>query len=236
MLRTTDATDATAGRRPEKQMADDSSARLYRAFIAADPAGAITVIERAKRNGIAQANLFDQIFAPAMSQLGGAWASGSIDEYTFTQAAVVAEQVTSFVTPPNAAQDTGITILVGTMHHDLHGIDKDITAAALKEAGHRVIDLGVDVRPADFLERAEETGARIVLVFAQMIGTARSVVRIREMFTACGREDVVIFVSGGPFSADTALARSVGANGVARGAESALRLVAKIAKRAGGVA
>ena len=215
-------------------MADDSSARLYQALIAADPTGAINVIERAKRAGVAQAHLFDQLFAPAMSQLGGAWASGSIDEYTFTQAAVVAEQVTSFVTPPNAAQDTGITVLVGAMHHDLHGMDKDITAAALKEAGHRVIDLGVDVRPTDFLERAEETGARIVLVFAQMIGTARSVVRIREMFTAGGREDVVIFVSGGPFSADTSLAKAVGANGIARGAESALKLVAKVAQRSGG--
>ena len=215
-------------------MADDSSARLYQALIAADPTGAINVIERAKRSGVAQAHLFDQLFAPAMSQLGGAWASGSIDEYTFTQAAVVAEQVTSFVTPPNAAQDTGITVLVGAMHHDLHGMDKDITAAALKEAGHRVIDLGVDVRPTDFLERAEETGARIVLVFAQMIGTARSVVRIREMFTAGGREDVVIFVSGGPFSADTSLAKAVGANGIARGVESALKLVAKVAQRSGG--
>ena len=217
-------------------MADDSPTRLYQAFIASDPASAINVIERAKSNGIPQAQLFDKLFAPAMSQLGGAWASGSIDEYTFTRAAVVAEQVTSFVTPPNAAQDTGITVLVGTMHRDLHGMDKDITAAALKEAGHRVIDLGVDVRPAEFLERAEETGARIVLVFAQMIGTARSVVRIREMFTAGGREDVVIFVSGGPFSADTELAKSVGANGVARGAESALKLVAKVAHRVGGAA
>jgi methanogenic corrinoid protein MtbC1 len=217
-------------------MADDSYARLYQAFINSDPAAAIDVIETAKRNGIAQVQLFDSVFTPAMSRLGGAWASGDIDEYTFTQAAVVAEQITSFVTPPNAAQDTGITVLVGSMHHDLHGIDKDITAAALKEAGHRVVDLGVDVRPADFLERADETGARIVLVFAQMIGTARSVSRVREMFTAGGREDVIIFVSGGPFAADTSLAKAVGANGVARGAESALKLIAKVAKRMGGAA
>jgi methanogenic corrinoid protein MtbC1 len=70
-------------------------------------------------------------------------------------------------------------------------------------------------------------------VFAQMISTAKSVVRIREMFSAGGRSDVIIFVSGGPFAADTSLARSVGANGVARGAESALKLVAKVAELAG---
>jgi methanogenic corrinoid protein MtbC1 len=198
-----------------------------------DPAGAISVIERAKQGGVAQAHLFDQLFAPAMSLLGGAWASGAIDEYTFTQASVVAEQITSFVTPPTAAQDTGITVLVGTMHHDFHETDKDITAAALKEAGHRVIDLGVDVRPAEFLERAEESGARIVIVFAQMMSTAQSVVRVREMFSAGGRDDVVIFVAGGPFAADVSLAKAVGANGVSRGAESALKLVAKAAAKTG---
>ncbi|MDZ4168600.1 MAG: cobalamin-dependent protein [Coriobacteriia bacterium] len=209
-------------------MADDAAARLYQAFVNQDPAAAISVIEKVKQSGVAQAQLFDHLFAPAMSLLGGAWASGAIDEYGFTQAAVIAEQITSFVTPPTTAQDTGITILLGTMHRDLHAIDKDVTGAALKEAGHRVIDLGEDVRPAEFLERAEETGARIVIVFAQMNGTALSISRVREMFTAGGRDDLVLFVSGGPFAADVSLAKHVGANGVVRGAESALKLVAKV--------
>lgn len=217
-------------------MADDAAARLYQAFVSQDPAAAITVIEKVKQSGVAQAQLFDQLFAPAMSLLGGAWASGAIDEYSFTQAAVVAEQITSFVTPPTTAQDTGVTVLLGAMHRDVHSIDKDIAAAALKEAGHRVIDLGLDVRPAEFLERAEETGARIAIVFAQMNGTADSVSRVREMFTAAGRDDLVLFVSGGPFAAEVSLAKKVGANGVVRGAESALKLVAKVSGKAGGLA
>ena len=218
-------------------MADDAAARLYQAFVSQDPARAISVIESQRSAGVPQRRLFDQLFAPAMSILGGAWASGEIDEYTFTQAAVIAEQVTSFVIAPSTAQDSGVTVLVGTMHHDLHAVDKDITAGALKEAGHRIIDLGVDVRPSEFLERAEETGARIVIVFAQMIGTARDVVRVREMFRASGRDDLVLLVAGAPFSADVTLAKSVGANGVVRGAESALKLVARVglpAKHAGG--
>lgn len=209
-------------------MADDAAAHLYQAFVSQDPAAAIAVIEQVKASGVAQSKLFDQLFAPAMSLLGGAWASGAIDEYSFTQAAVVAEQITSFVTPPTTAQDTGITVLLGTMHRDHHTIDKDVVAATLKEAGHRVIDLGSDVRPAEFLERAEETGARIVIVFAQMTGTAHAVSRVREMFTAGGREDLVLFAAGGPFEAQIALAKEVGANGVVRGAESALKLVAKV--------
>jgi trimethylamine corrinoid protein len=202
---------------------------LYQAFVNQDPAAAITVVERAKSAGIAQAQLFDQLFAPAMSMLGGAWSSGAIDEYTFTQAAVVAEQVTSFVTPPATAQDSGITVILGVMHRDEHSIVKDIVASALKEAGHRVLDLGVDVRPTEFLERAEETGGRIVMVFAEVLSVATSVARVREMFEANGRDDIVIFVGGAPFQASAALAKEVGANGIVKSAESALKLVAKIA-------
>ena len=212
---------------------DDSAARLYQAFVSQDPAAAIGVIERAKRGGVAQVQLFDQLFAPAMSLLGGAWASGAIDEYTFTQASVIAEQITSFVIPPTTSGDTGVTVILGTMHHDHHTIDKDISAAALKEAGNRVIDLGADVRPAEFLERAEESGCKLVIVYAQLIGTARSVIRVREMFSTAGHSDVVILVAGGPFVADPTLAKAVGANGIVRGAESALKLVAKAAARTG---
>ena len=215
-------------------MAGDYSSRLFKAFVYQNPSRAIDVIAAAKSAGVSQDQLFDQIYAPALSLLGGAWASGAIDEYAFTQSAAVAERIISFALPPVAADDTGVTVLVGTMHHDLHSVDKTIAAAALKEAGHRVIDLGVDVRPADFLARAEETGATIVFVFASMASTAASVSRVREMFRAGHRGGVVIFVGGGPFGADTALARSVGANGVSRGAESALRLVRRVTHPAGG--
>jgi len=209
-------------------MAEDYASRLFRAFVYLDPSRAIDVITDARNAGVPQDQLFDQIYAPALSLLGGAWASGAVDEYAFTQSAVVAERIISFALPPMTAEDTGVTVLVGTMHHDPHSVDKAIAAAALKEAGHRVIDLGVDVRPADFLARAEETDAGIVFVFASTAATAASVSRVREMFRAGHRGGVCIFVGGGPFVADSALARSVGANGVSRGAESALRLVHQV--------
>ena len=52
-------------------MADDAAARLYQAFVSQDPAAAIAVIEQVKASGVPQTKLFDQLFAPAMSLLGG---------------------------------------------------------------------------------------------------------------------------------------------------------------------
>lgn len=214
----------------EGSVSAESSAELFRAFVDQDPASAIQVIERARADGIAQGALFDAVYAPAMALLGGAWASGEIDETAFTQASVVAEQIGSFVMPPVTQRDTGVTVVIGTMHRDHHSIARTIVAATLKEAGYRVNDLGVDVRPTDFLERVEETGARIIIVFAEMMRTARAVARVREMLAANGLDDVVMLVCGGPFTAEPTLAREAGANGVALGAESALKLVARVAR------
>lgn len=210
-------------------MGDDAPFRLYRAFVAQDPATAIKVVESVRAAGTPQAQLFDTLFAPSLALLGASWAAGEVDEVTFTQAAVVAEQITSFVTPPAAVTDTGVAVLVGCMQKDRHAVLKNIVAAALKEAGNRVIDLGVDVRPAEFLEKVEETGARVVVVFAELMQTARDVVRVRDMLATGGHDDVVLLVGGGPFEADAGLARQAGANGVVHGAESAIRVVAKVA-------
>ena len=214
----------------EGSVAQSDAADLYQAFVDQDPAAAIQVVERARTSGVAQDQLFDALYAPAMGLLGGAWAASEIDEITFTQAAVVAEQIGSFVMPPAAKHDTGVTVVIGTMHRDHHSIARTIIGATLKEAGFRVNDLGVDVRPSDFLERVEETGARIIIVFAEMMATARAVARVREMFVTGGLDDVVVLVSGGPFIADASLAREVGANGVIPGAESALKLIARVAR------
>jgi len=209
-------------------VADDAALRLYRALVRHDPAAAISIIERVRAGDTPQAELFDTLFTPAMAILGGSWADGSINEYTFTQAAVTADQIMSFVSPPAGIRDTGIGVLVGCMHGDRHDIGKNIVAAALRDAGHRVTDLGADVLPARFLERAEESGAHIVIVFAEMLSTAHAVERVHEMFLSAGH-DIVLLVSGAPFVADPRLAGAVGADGMVRGAEEALRAVARAA-------
>lgn len=216
-------------------MTDDAPYRLYQALLAEDASDAISVVESARAAGVAQERLFDTLFTPAMALLGAAWASGQLDEFAFTGAAVIAEQITSFVIPPSASSDTGVTVLVGTMRRDHHTVLRNIVAASLKEAGHRVVDLGVEIASTAFVEKAEETGARIVIVFAEMTESARAASRVREAFEAAGRNDVVILVGGGPFAAAPELAKRVGANGVVRGAESAMRLVSRIAQdRLGG--
>jgi len=206
----------------------DAVEQLYRSLAGRDPAAAIAAIEAAKAAGTPHADLFDAVFVPALARLGAEWAAGSIDELAFTEAAVVAEQVTSFVIPPATAPDRGLTVVVGCAEGDVHDLRKNVFSAALKTAGYRVLDLGVDTSPAEFLSAIDETGARIVIVFAEMVASAIGVARVREMLEAAGRRDVALVVVGGPFEAEPAVAKALGANGVANSAQSVLRLVERV--------
>jgi methanogenic corrinoid protein MtbC1 len=213
----------------------DAIESLYRSFVDQDPAEAIAVVERARSGGLDREQLFAEVFVPATAMLGAAWAESRIDEMTFTQAALVADQVLSFVTPQAAASDTGVTVVVACIEGELHAVTRNVVVAALKEAGHRVIDLGVDVIPGTMLEKLEETSASILIVVAEQTGTALAVRRVTDLLDGVGRRDVIVLVGGGPFAADSGLARSVGANGVVRGAESALGVVATVVRdRLGG--
>ena len=206
----------------------EAASRLYEAFVESDPATAIAVVEQARDAGMERERLFDELFVPAMARLGAAWASKEIDEVAFVQASVVAEQMTSFVMPQAAVADTGLSVLVGCLQGETHGFARNMIVSVLKEAGHRVVDVGVDARPAEFLEKVEETGARIVIACAETMAAAEVAGRLRGLLDTSGHQ-VVMLVAGGPFGADTGLARRSGANGVVRGAESALRLVERVA-------
>lgn len=209
--------------------AEDAAEGLYRALAGRDPAAAINAVDAAKAAGIPHGELFSRVFVPALAMLGEKWAAGELDELAFTEAAVAAEQVTSFVIPPATSPDRGVTVVVGCMQGDRHDLRKNLFAAALKTAGYRVLDLGVDVSPSEFLSGVDETGARIVLVFAEMVATASAMRRVRDIFEAATRGDVTLLAVGGPFEADPEVARLLGANGVANSAQSVLRIVDRVA-------
>jgi methanogenic corrinoid protein MtbC1 len=68
-------------------------------------------------------------------------------------------QVVELVQPILEADLSGSThasVLLGTVRGDIHDIGKNLIAILLRCYGFSVIDLGVDVEPAHFLEKAEE--------------------------------------------------------------------------------
>ena len=214
-------------------MSTDAADRLHRALVARDAPGAIAVVESARSSGVDQAHLFDEVYAPALALVARGWADGRLNEYEFAQAAIVADQVLSFVTPASPSADSGVTVVTGCAPGERHSVRNAIIAAALRDAGHRVIDLGADVDPGEFPGRVREAGARILVLTAEMVAPACGAVRVREALDAAGCSDVVLLVAGAAFEADDALVARIRAAGAVRGAED---VCARVAEHATGAA
>jgi len=91
------------------------------------------------------------------------------------------------------------TVVIGTVKGDIHDIGKNIVTTLLRCEGYDVTDLGVDVPVESFVDKARETGARLVALsglltpaFDEMKAT------VQAMADAGLRSQVKIIIGGGP--------------------------------------
>jgi 5-methyltetrahydrofolate--homocysteine methyltransferase len=106
------------------------------------------------------------------------------------------------------------TIVLGTVHGDLHDIGKNLVGIMLEGAGFRVIDLGVDVPTQKFAEAARQHNAHIVAISALLTTTMQNVTAVIDSLVSHGlRESVKVIVGGAPTTREWA--DQIGADGYA---------------------
>ncbi len=90
------------------------------------------------------------------------------------------------------------TVVFGTVQGDVHDMGKDIVVAILRGAGYDVHDLGVNVKPGQFVTKLRETGAA-VLGMSGLITTAYNSMKdtIEALVNAGLRERVKVMIGGG---------------------------------------
>jgi 5-methyltetrahydrofolate--homocysteine methyltransferase len=105
------------------------------------------------------------------------------------------------------------TIVLGTVKGDMHDIGKNLVGMMFEGGGFEVLDLGVDVPEARFVQAAKESGAKVVAMSALLTTTMMQMKVTTEAIRATGLKDVKVIVGGAPVTAD--FARSIGADGYA---------------------
>ena len=101
--------------------------------------------------------------------------------------------------------------VIGTVKGDLHDIGKNLVRMMLKGIGIEVYDMGVDVSPEAFADKAEEVGAQIVCLSALLTTTMPSMKAVIDEFTKRGIRNKYIFMIGGaPITAN--FAKEIGAD------------------------
>ena len=120
--------------------------------------------------------------------------------------------------------------VIGTVKGDVHSIGKDLFGTLLKVAGFEVHNLGVNVHPSKFVEKAVETKADVVGLSALMTTTMPSMREVIEFFEAHSiREKHTVLIGGGPVT--EAYCRKIQADGYGQTAQDGVNLTIKFVEQ-----
>ncbi len=111
--------------------------------------------------------------------------------------------------------------VVGTVEGDLHDIGKNLVGMMWKGGGIEVIDLGVNVTAARFVEAARERDAHLIGISALLTTTMPNMRGVVEAVRAAGISAKVV-IGGAPVTPE--FAAQIGADGYAPDAGSAVDL------------
>jgi methanogenic corrinoid protein MtbC1 len=177
-------------------------------------------------DGIAPSTLLFDAMIPALDEVGSRFESG---EYFLPEMLIAARAMRvsmEVLRPRMSATDAPSlgTIVIGTVAGDIHDIGKDMVEIMLEGAGYTVVDLGVNVPAARFVDAIREHRPVVVGLSAFLTTTMPMVGRTIEAIRDAGlREGIRIIVGGAPVN--ETFAAEVGADGYAPDASSAVRVV-----------
>jgi corrinoid protein of di/trimethylamine methyltransferase len=118
--------------------------------------------------------------------------------------------------------------VIGVIEGDTHDIGKNLVRIMLESAGFDIVDLGRDVPPQTFVEKAIETNAELILLSSLMTTTMDAMAQVIKILNDRNiRGRFKVAVGGGPVS--QAFADRIGADGYAGNAAEAVRLCKRLA-------
>ena len=171
--------------------------------------------------------IINQGLMPAMQIVGKRFQDGEYFLPHVMIAAEVMKKAMKLLEPLLLKNDQSIhsgTVVIGTVQGDIHEIGKNLVATMLSANGFKVVDLGVNVAIDEFIHKAEEVKADVIGLSA-LLTTTMTVQRdcIEALRQKGLRDKIKVLVGGAPVSAGWA--RSIGADGYAEDAMTAVSLV-----------
>jgi corrinoid protein of di/trimethylamine methyltransferase len=188
-----------------------------------DEAGALA--RRVVAEGIDPLEAINRGFAVGVNRVGAAFERGDAFLPDLVMAGEAMKAAVAVLDPElsrrGEQRQTLGNVVVGTVKGDIHDIGKTLVGTMLAAAGFQVHDLGVDVPPERFAEKAREVGAALVGVSALLTMTMVNQKSVIEALDDLGlRPRVKLMVGGAPVT--RAFADQIGAEGYAQDAVGAV--------------
>ena len=185
--------------------------------------------QRAVESGISPKQILDEALMPAINDVGDFFDKGRYFLPQLIAGAEAMKMSISFLEPLLAADADNSqklpTIIIATVHGDIHDIGKNLVALMLKNYGFNVIDLGKDVPKEEIIKAARENDASVIALSALMTTTMKEMKNVVEL---ANKEQIKakIIIGGAVVTEDYAF--EIGADGYSSDAADAVRLVRTI--------
>ncbi len=191
--------------------------------------GIVKDTEKAVKEGNSPRQILDEILMPAINEVGDLFDKG---KYFLPQLIAGAEAMKlsiGYLEPLlKEGADLGEklpSIVIATVHGDIHDIGKNLVALMLKNYGFNVIDLGKDVPREEIIKAAREYDAKIIALSALMTTTMKEMKNVVDLAHA-ENLDAKIIIGGAVVTQD--YADEIGADGYSSDAADAVRVVKNI--------
>jgi 5-methyltetrahydrofolate--homocysteine methyltransferase len=203
---------------------------IYDAILDGDKTATPAAVQAAIEAKLDPGHILTAGMIPAMKEVGQRFESG---EYFVPEMLISARamQAGLSVLKPELlkanVQAVG-KVAIGTVKGDLHDIGKNLVAMMLEGSGFEVLDLGVDVAPAQFVAAVRDQAPQVIALSALLTTTMPMMAQtIAELKAAGLRDKVKVIIGGAPVN--EAFAAQIGADGysadASRAASLALSLV-----------
>lgn len=202
---------------------------LYEAVINGDANTAVAETQSALDAGNDVQDILDKGLIAAMDQIGERFSQGQVFVPQMLRAAKTMQECMKLLEP--LLQEGGITskgkVLIGTVKGDLHDIGKNLVSMMLGGAGFTITDLGVDVAPEKFVQKAQEVEPDILAMSALLSTTMPSMPQTIEALETAGiRDKVKVMIGGAPVTEE--YAQEIKADSYASDAGSAVSKAKKL--------
>jgi 5-methyltetrahydrofolate--homocysteine methyltransferase len=199
--------------------------QLHDAVVDGQAAEAVTQMQRGIDDDVPADSLLEDGLMAAMRDVGQLFENGEIFVPEMLVSAHAMKDALELLRPHLVDRDIEASgkVAIGTVKGDLHDIGKNLVAMMLQGSGFEIEDLGVDVYPERFVQAAKE-GADVLAMSALLTTTMTNMREVVEAVEQAGlREQVQIVIGGAPIT--QTYAEEIGADGYAKTASSAVRLV-----------
>jgi len=198
--------------------------RLRQLVLKLDQAGVEATTRQALAAGLSPQEIIAKGLAAGMELVGRGYEEGELFVPELMLSARATLAALDILRPHLAGQGLGPPgkVVIGTVQGDIHDIGKNIVGIVLEGDGFEVHDLGGDVPPQEFVDKAREVGADVVGLSA-LISLAVS--KMAETVAILRQSGIPAKVIVGGAAVTPSTAETIGADAYGRDAWEALRRV-----------